>query len=290
MWQPAPGQAVVATTDSLVEGAHFNAPLSDDDAVALGWRLLAVSLSDIAAMGAAAGPAFISLAVPGGWPLEWLEGLYRGIAECGARFGVPIAGGNISASGTAVLTSFCLGTVAGDRVLRRPGARAGDQLALTGPVGAAAAVLKAREAGEDVPRGWSRSARPTPRLKAGRLLAEVGVRVALDISDGLFIDSSRLLEASDCPGLVIDAAAIPLAAGVRERWPQQWLEIAGGGEDYELAFVAPPAMMQRALGALSGTGLEPAVIGLFDTGAGLRVASGGREDSPPGSGHRHFRS
>ena len=161
---------------------------------------------------------------------------------------------------------------------------------ITGPVGAAAARLKAREAGGDVPRGWARSARPTPRLEAGRLLAEVGVRVALDISDGLFIDSGRLLEASDCPGLVIDAAAILVAAGIRERWPGHWLEIAGGGEDYELAFVAPPALMQRALSALTGTGLEPAVIGHFDAGEGLRVASGSREDAPPGSGHQHFRS
>jgi thiamine-monophosphate kinase len=289
VWQTAPGHAVVATTDSLVEGSHFTVPLSRDDAVDLGWRLLAVSLSDIAAMGAAAGPAFISLAVPGGWPLAWIEGLYRGIAECGARFGVAIAGGNVSASGTAVLTSFCLGTVDRDRVLRRRGARAGDQLAVTGPVGTAAAVLRARGGAEQVPGGWAGSARPSPRLEAGRLLAATGVRVAMDISDGLFIDSGRLLEAAGCTGLVIDAAAIPVAEGVRERWPDHWLEVAGGGEDYELAFVAPPALMRDALRALAGTGMEPAVIGRFDAGQGLRLAGVGGEGPPPGSGHEHFR-
>jgi len=288
VWQPPLGQAVVATTDSLCEGVHFTLPLSATAAVDLGWRLLAVSLSDIAAMGAFAGPAFISLALPGTWPVAWVEGLYQGVAECGARYGVAVAGGNISASTGAVLTSVCLGATDVQRVLRRSGSRAGDQLAVTGPIGTAAAVLRARGAGTDVLPDWTASARPSPRLEAGQWLAANGITGALDVSDGLFIDAARLLERADCAGLVIDAAAIPLAEGVRERWPREWLEVIGGGEDYELAFTAPPGLMRQAVRALAATGLEPAVIGRFDNGAGLRVVADGGEAPPPGSGHQHF--
>ncbi|MDQ6747079.1 MAG: AIR synthase related protein, partial [Candidatus Dormibacteraeota bacterium] len=118
-WQPPAGQAVVTTTDSMVEGAHFVTPLEADAAVDLGWRLLAVSLSDLAAMGASAGPAFISLSLPPGWPLAWVEAIYQGLAECATRFSAPLAGGNISASSAAVLTSTCLGAVDPGRILRR---------------------------------------------------------------------------------------------------------------------------------------------------------------------------
>ena len=288
VWQPPLGQAIVTTTDSLSEGIHFTVPLSVRGAVDLGWRLLAISLSDIAAMGAFAGPAFISLAVPGHWPVAWIEGLYQGIAECGAQHNVAIAGGNLSGAASAVLTSVCLGAVDSRHLLRRHGARAGDQLAVTGTVGTAAAVLRAQASGAEVPN-WAPSGRPSPRLAAGQWLAANQVTVALDISDGLFIDSARLLEGAGCPGLLIEAAAIPVAAGLRERWPREWLEVAGGGEDYELAFAAPPARMRRALKALSELGLAPAVIGVFDAGDGLRVTTAGVEALPPGSGHQHFR-
>lgn len=288
VWQPALGHAVVTTTDSLVEGIHFTLPLTATTAVDLGWRLLAVSLSDLAAMGAVAGPAFISLAVPAEWPVAWIEALYQGVAECGAQSAVAVAGGNISASPAAVLTSICLGTVESHRVLRRAGSRAGDQLAVTGPVGTAAAVLRSGSTGGAVPAEWALSSRPAPRLDAGQQLARGGVCVATDISDGLFVDSGNLLAGASCNGLLIDAGAIPVAAGVRERWPREWLEIAGGGEDYELAFSAPAAVMQLALRSLEASGLEPAVIGRFDDGHGLRVAADGEEAAPPASGHRHF--
>jgi thiamine-monophosphate kinase len=290
VWQPPLGHAVVSTTDSLVEGVHFVPPLRGNTAIDLGWRLLAVSLSDIAAMGGQAGPAFISLALPPAWPMAWVELLYRGLAECSAQYCAPIAGGNVSSGGTAVLTSTCLGSVEPGRVLRRSGARNGWQLALTGPVGAAAAVLAAARGGGEAREEWRTSSRPKPRLEAAAELVSSGVSVAIDISDGVFRDAARLLDASGSSGLLVDAAALPLAAGIRERWPRTWVDVAGGGEDYELLFAAAPAIMVRACEALTASGLKPAVIGAFDTGAGLRLLFEDVETSPPESGHEHFRA
>jgi thiamine-monophosphate kinase len=290
VWQPPLGRAVVTTTDSLVEGVHFSLPLSVTGAVDLGWRLLAVSLSDIAAMGAVPGPAFIAISVPGAWPVAWVEGIYQGIAECAAGFDVPVAGGNISASPAAVLTSTCLGSVDSQHHLLRNGAAAGDQLAVTGPLGAAAATLRADALTGEGPGQWAAAARPSPRVEAGQVLVACGVHQALDISDGLFVDTGRLLQLADCPGLLIDAAQVPAAPGVRERWPREWLGVVGGGEDYELAFAAPPAVMQRAMRALGAAGLAPAIIGRFDHGEGLRVMLDGEEVPPPESGHQHFQA
>lgn len=290
VWQPPPGRAVVSTTDSLVEGVHFVAPLVGNAAIDLGWRLLAVSLSDIAAMGAEAGPAFISLALPPGWPVAWVELLYQGLAECSAQFGAPIAGGNISAAATAVLTSTCLGLVDPGRVLRRGGAREGWQLALSGPVGAAAAVRAATGSDGEARQEWRMSSRPNPRLEAAAELVRSGVTVAIDVSDGVFRDAQRLLDGGGSSGLLVDAAALPAATGIRERWPRTWAEVVGGGEDYELLFAAPRAVIGRACAALTAAGLQPAVIGVFDTGAGLRLFINNVETSPPQSGHEHFRA
>lgn len=290
VWQPPPGHAVVSTIDSLVEGVHFVAPLVDNAAIDLGWRLLAVSLSDIAAMGAEAGPAFISLALPPGWPVAWVELLYQGLAECSAQFGAPIAGGNVSAAATAVLTSTCLGSVDPGHVLRRGGALEGWRLALSGPVGAAAAVRAASGSESAGRQEWRMSSRPSPRLEAAAELVRSGVTVAIDVSDGVFRDAQRLLDASGNSGLLVDGAALPVATGIRERWPRTWAEVVGGGEDYELLFAAAPAVMAGACAALTAAGLEPAVIGAFDTGAGLRLLIDGVETSPPRSGHEHFRA
>ncbi|MFN2465309.1 MAG: thiamine-phosphate kinase [Candidatus Dormibacteria bacterium] len=289
VWQPPPGHALVTTTDSLVEGSHFLTPLCDNAAADLGWRLLAVSLSDLAAMGAAPGPVVISLALPSAWPVSWVEAIYRGLAECAAQFAAPLVGGNISAAASAVLSSTCVGVVEPSLVLRRDGAQAGWHLALTGPVGAAAAALRARASGGAIQQAWRTAARPVPRLQAGAVLARSGVRVAMDVSDGLFVDAGRLLQAAACSGLVLEASGLPVAPGIRDRWPSEWLRVAGGGEDYELLFAGPEDVVSRACDALRATGMTPAVIGAFDSGDGLRWREDGHEKAPPAGGHEHFR-
>ena len=288
VWQPPLGQAVVVTTDSLAEGSHFIVPLDPAGAVDLGWRLLAVSLSDLAAMAARPGPGFISLALPPAWPMAWVDALYQGLAECARIYGVALAGGNITASATAVLSSTCVGSVDPQAFLRRAGARAGWELAVTGTVGAAAAALRALGAGETALPAWRPAARPIPRLEAGEALLAAGVRVALDVSDGLFVDSGRLLDRAASPGLLIDASAIPLAPGIRERWPREWPAVAGGGEDYELLFACPPRQMRGALRALETIDVAATVIGRFDTAPGLRLLLDGAEVAAPSSGHQHF--
>jgi thiamine-monophosphate kinase len=289
VWQPPLGHAIVTTTDSLVEGRHFLTPLAGNAAVDLGWRLLAVSLSDLAAMGAAAGPAVISLALPPEWPVAWVEALYQGLAECGAQFDAPISGGNISAAATAVLTSTCVGSLDPSQLLRRAGAEPGWVLAVTGAVGAAAASLQSVRAGADIEESWRGAARPVPRLEAAPLLVRAGIRVAVDVSDGLFVDAGRLLHGAPGCGLLFDGEAIPVAAGIRERWPREWMGVAGGGEDYELLFAGPEAQVARGCAALRAIGLTPAVIARFDNGPGVRVRDGGEERPAPASGHEHFR-
>ena len=288
VWQPPLGRAVVVTTDSLAEGVHFTLPLDPARAVDLGWRLLAVSLSDLAAMGARPGPAFISLALPAPWPVAWVEAIYQGLAECAARFEVPIAGGNMTESAAALLTSTCVGSVEPGEALLRRGARAGWDLAVTGSLGAAAAALRAAAAGQDPDPAWRAAARPIPRVEAGQALLDAGIRVAIDVSDGLYADARRLLAPDGPTGLLIEADALPAAAGVRRRWPRDWQAVVGGGEDYELLFAGPHPVMERARQRLAALDLAATVIGRFDGGAGVRVRVAGNETAPPAAGHEHF--
>lgn len=297
VWTPAAGRSVVATTDSLVEDVHFRRSDGDGGLYRdLGWKLLAVSLSDIAAMGATPGPSFFAITLPSDWPVADLETLYDGLTECAGRWGSDLAGGNLSGGRVAVLTSMCLGEVAPDRVLRRGGAEAGWSLAVTGRLGAAAAALRLlQEPGSaeaspiaGVTASWhTRLRRPLPRLAEARALVDAGVRVCLDVSDGVFLDSRRLLR--EGLGLLIDADTLPLAEGLRESFPDAWLEMAGGGEDYELLFAGPPNTVQAACARIEALGTEALVIGRFDRGRGVRMlGAGGTEAPAPDTGHRHF--
>jgi thiamine-monophosphate kinase len=298
-WEPPSARAIVTTTDSLVEEVHFHRPTDPGVAGDVGWKLLAVSFSDLAAMAALPGPAFISLALPPEWPLAWVDAMYREMARLCQEHGAVIAGGNITSAAAAVLTSTCLGVAEPSRILRRDGARPGWALAVTGRLGGAAAALRLAHdpdavprlgaAGEEAQAAWrARLRRPEPRLSAGAALTAAGIRVALDVSDGLYVDAGRLLGAGGAGGLLLDAAALPVEVGVREAWPGAWLDVVGGGEDYELLFAGPPEMVDRACRALGGQGLEAVRIGTFDEGLGERVLVDGEERPAPAVGHLHF--
>ncbi len=298
VWQPVAGKAVVTTTDSLVQEVHFHRSDGDTNLYRdLGWKLLAVSLSDIAAMGATPGPSFFAITLPSDWPVADLEVLYEGLAECAERWASDLAGGNLSSGEIAVLTSVCLGEVAPDRVLRRGGAEAGWSLAVTGRLGAAAAALRlVHQPGSEEERtiaagtatAWrTRLRRPLPRLVEAQALVDAGVGVCMDVSDGVFFDARRLLR--DGLGLLIDADTLPLAEGVRESFPDAWLEIAGGGEDYELPFAGPAETVQTACGRIEALGTEARVIGRFDGGLGVRLLGArGLAEPAPDVGHGHF--
>ncbi|MDP9325385.1 MAG: thiamine-phosphate kinase [Candidatus Dormibacteraeota bacterium] len=292
LWRSGAQGAVAVTTDSLVEDVHFRRPADTAAAQDLGWKLLAISYSDLAAMGARPGPAFISLSLPGTWEVAWVEALYQGLVELVAAHGGGLAGGNITAAKGAVLTSSCLGEVDASMAMRRQGAEPGWLLAVTGEVGGAAAALRGKPE-----EAWRRRlARPQPRLSAGAMAAELGVHTAIDISDGLFADAARLLGGAASGGSIdtvaigvtIDAAAIPAAPGIRERWPRDWLDVAGGGEDYELLLAGSPQVLKPALLAIEAAGTPARVIGSFDRGEGVRVLVAGEERPAPEVGHQHF--
>jgi thiamine-monophosphate kinase len=129
--------------------------------------------------------------------------------------------------------------------------------------------------------------RPQPRLQEAAVLAGEGIRVCLDISDGLFLDAGRLLR--DGLGVVIDPDRIPMQECVRDAFSDSWVEIAGGGEDYELLFAGPADQVDAACRRVVVGGGEATMIGEFDTGAGVRLGGAGGAESPaPLSGYEHF--
>lgn len=206
------GARQLLAADVVVEGVHFDLSLVGIDDV--GWKALAVNVSDIAAMGGEARHALVSVVVPRGADVDRL---YDGVTAAAAAYRCDIVGGDLSAGERLVVSVAITGSVDGDPVLRS-GARPGDALVVTGPLGAAAAALAARPVG-DAHR------RPRARLAEGRAAREAGASAMMDLSDGLLLDLPRLAEASGV-GVVVDD--VPVAAGAT-------LEQAlGGGEDYEL--------------------------------------------------------
>jgi thiamine-monophosphate kinase len=200
------GETLVATQDALVENVHFH--LDWLDWRALGFRAAAVNLSDLAASGATPQALLVTLAVPGSTLATDVIAFYEGIAEAG----VPVVGGDTTSAGSVVVSITAFGHSA--RVPGRSGARPGDLLVVTGPLGAAGAAFRAR-----------RYAPPPLRLDEGRLLAATA-HALMDISDGIAVDAGHIARRSGVR-CVIDLDAVPLAAGAT-------LEDTGFGEDFEL--------------------------------------------------------
>jgi thiamine-monophosphate kinase len=237
----------VVTTDVVVEGRHFSAALSDPED--WGWKAVAVNLSDLAAMGAEPRWLVVALTVPPETGTALLDRVYAGLREACLAFAVGLAGGDTSAGPVLSLAVTAIGEA--ERVVTRAGARPGDRLAVSGPLGAAAAGLallgrddrQARELLERFPGLAAAHRRPQPQLAAGRRLAAAGASAMLDVSDGLAGDALHLAEASGA-GLELDAAAVPVAAGVAEaaallgRDPLDL--VLAGGEDFAIAAALPP--------------------------------------------------
>jgi thiamine-monophosphate kinase len=266
--------------DALVDGVHFRRAHAAPRQI--GRKALSVALSDLAAMGAEPGEAYVALTVPQdldeGACLELLDGLLEVASETGAA----LAGGDLTRSPVLSLAVTVVGH-APERasLISRSGAREGDVLAVTGELGGAAAgllTLEDRRTAAAVPEGVlaalrARQLDPSPRLAAGRALAAHGARAMIDLSDGLGGDATRLAERS-AVGMQIDAALLPLAAGLAEAATAAAgdpLELAvSGGEDYELLAALPAERFEEAAGAVQDTGVELTRVGEAG-GEGVRI-------------------
>ncbi len=276
-----PGQQLVAVIDTIVAGTHF--PL-DTDPFDIGWRALAVNLSDLAAMGADPRWFTLALTLPAA-DEGWLAGFAAGLAALAQQAGVALVGGDTT-RGPLTISVQAEGWVPAGQALRRAGARAGDGIYVSGMPGEAAAGLAVHQGRLPAVAGHAQLRehffRPQPRLALGQALRGTA-SAAIDVSDGLLQDLAHILAASQA-GARIDLAAIPVSAALRQAAGEQALALAlGGGDDYELCFTLPAGRL------LPASTVPLARIGTVTAEPGLRaVDAAGRETPLVASGYRHF--
>lgn len=290
---PAPaGRDWVVTTDLMVEGVHFLA--RSQPARAVGWKALARSLSDIAAMAAQPRYALVALAVPAATPARWVKEFFDGVEALARRHRVRLAGGDLSSAPQVVADVQVLGVVKRGEALRRRGARPGEVIVVSGTLGLSqlglVALRRRRTAG--LARAVRAHFYPQPRLRLARTLAaRGGVSALIDVSDGLSTDLTHLCEASGV-GARIFADRIPavkLTRSLERRLGVSGLGLAlDGGEDYELLFTLPRAGAAGLPTKLAGVNLT--TIGDIRRQRGIvLVDAAGRERRLAPRGWDHFR-
>ena len=263
--RPPAGELLLATVDAVVVGVHFGRAFAPED---VGWKALAVNLSDVAAMGGRPLWALVALATPRGEDPDRLARIARGLAACAGVHGVKVVGGNVARARQLSLTVTVLGSVRPDRILRRSGARAGDALLVSGTLGDAALGLAAGAS----PALARRQRRPTPRLALGRALAGVA-RACIDVSDGLLQDLGHLCRASGV-GASLRLSELPLSAAYRSaarRLRDPFEPALSGGEDYELLAAVPVQRVPEALQAARRARTPLAVVGSVLPGRRLQL-------------------
>ncbi|BCR23203.1 thiamine-phosphate kinase [Aquipseudomonas alcaligenes] len=284
--QPAVGQQLAVSTDTLVAGVHFPQPC---DPFLLGQRALAVSVSDLAAMGAEPLGFTLALTLPEADP-AWLEGFARGLSQMAGQCAIALVGGDTT-RGPLSLTLSVFGQLPAGQALTRAGARPGDLLCVGGSLGDAAAALPlvlgqqtAAGAAADylLQRYWA----PQPQLALGQWLRG-RASAALDISDGLLADCGHIAKAS-AVALQVERDSLPLSVALRTLAGERALDCAlSGGDDYRLAFTLPA----QYLPALQAQWPEAVVIGRAVAGLGVQLLDGaGRRLDPPSAGYQHFGS
>jgi thiamine-monophosphate kinase len=282
---PPAGHWLVAAQDTLNEGVHFAPGSAPAD---LGWKALAVNLSDLAAMAATPAWALLSLSLPRA-DAGFVDAFVDGFMALAAEHAVALVGGDTT-RGPLSISVALHGFVAPGRELRRAGARLGDEVWVTGTPGDAAAALRL---GREAPAALrARLERPLPRLAAGRALAGIA-HACIDVSDGLLADLGHVLAASGV-GAEIELARLPLSAALEAALADpaaRWHCQLAGGDDYELCFTAPADRHAAVRAALAAAATAGTVIGRIVAGGDCRViAADGRDWTPPARGYQHFGS
>jgi thiamine-monophosphate kinase len=291
--QVPPGEEVVVTVDALVEGVHF---LRDDPPGLIAKKALRVNLSDLAAKGAQPRHYLLAISLPDWVDDAWLTSFAAGLAQDQARFGVTLLGGDTTSTpGPLTLSITALGSVPVGRMLRRMGATPGDLVFVSGTIGDAGAGLEilkeqASKPAAD-PHGYliQRYRLPEPRLALGQALIGLAT-AALDVSDGLVADLGHIAEVSGVR-ISIDARLVPLSRellSLRGREAHAVLRAATAGDDYELAFTAPPAARSAVADAAKAAGVPVQEIGRVGAGAGVELNEGGAPIAVDRPGFTHF--
>ena len=291
-WQ-GDASIALATTESLVQDVHFT--LDTTTWQELGGKALAISLSDIAAMGGMPRYALVSLGLPGNVEVEDVVDLYRGILDLGQHFDVLVAGGNVTRAPVVSITTTVLGNTSSQHVLTRSAARVGEKVAVTGYLGAAAAghkMLREQLAFDSQTEASLRQAflRPCPRVAEGRLLVDIGVKAAIDISDGLLADLGHVCRASQV-GARIYVGRVPVHPDVAAGFGDDSRALAlSGGEDYELLFTADAGLINQVKARASCPVTVIGDITADETGRVTPVDEQGKPITPAEMGWQHFSS
>lgn len=279
------GAAALVTTDTMVEGYDFD--LSYARGFDLGWKAVAVNVSDVAAMGGTPTHAVATLMLPPSTEIDLVADIAEGLAAAGRRWRTALVGGDLSAAPLLSLGLTAIGEPGPDGIVTRSGARPGDSICVTGSLGGAwggLAFLRAGRAGE-APDLVARHLRPEARVDEARALAALGATAMIDVSDGFAIDLGRLMAASGT-GCDVDPAAVPLDPAL-PRLVDTGLEREGdllrgailGGEDFELLVTLPPDV-------------EPpegvTVVGAVTEGAALRFGDDDLEELGRNEGWDHL--
>lgn len=283
---PPLGMQLVVATDTLNIGVHFPPETSAYD---IGWKALAVNLSDLAAMGAQPAWCSLSLSMPHA-DGEWVYAFIDGFSALASMHDVALIGGDTTRGPLSICVSV-IGFVDPGRALRRDGAQVGDDIWVSGTLGDAAAALSLWQSGKSTPDALrTRLDQPTPRIELGRALSGIA-HACIDVSDGLLADLGHICTASGV-GAEIDVDALPASSELRavalndadalRHWQ------ATGGDDYELCFTVSANDYDAVLDAASLLGTTTTRIGRVTATEGMRALQEGIEWRPSSTGHEHF--
>ena len=288
---PSPGMQLAVSSDMLLEGRHFS---PQDSPAGIGHKSLSVNLSDLAAMGATPRWATLSIALPG-VDEAWLQAFARGFFRVADAHGIELVGGDTTRGALSIAITV-IGEVPPGQALQRNGARAGDEVWVSGQLGSAALALAYRQGRlfmeqVDAAKVLPALYLPQPRVALGIALRDIA-HSAIDISDGLLADLGHMLQASQL-GATLEFARVPIAAVT-----QNYLEnpvahecVLAGGDDYELCFTAPADRHEAVLRAGAQVGVAVSCIGQITTQAGLRVLDAqGAAMTIQKTGYDHFAS